>query len=176
MKNTKLLFFLGALFLVLAITLSIFNYLQKPKIAFVNVQLLYNDFTYKKELEEKLNEVKSKRQAILDSLKIKRDLLGRTIENEKQKNPENITKYKTLQEDIYIKENRYIEDNNSLASQYNQQVLKQLNQYVQDYGKAKGYSFVFGATSNGSLMYASQTENITTKVLEYINSRYNGKK
>ena len=61
-----------------------------------------------------------------------------------------------------------------LTEKYTVDLWQQINGYVDDYGKEKGYDFIFGATGNGSLMYASEAYDITNEIIDYINLRYEG--
>lgn len=53
--------------------------------------------------------------------------------------------------------------------------LKQINGYVTGYAEANGYDIIFGATSDGTLMYAKSDLDLTDEVLKYMNSQYMGK-
>jgi outer membrane protein len=53
-------------------------------------------------------------------------------------------------------------------------VLNQINSFVSEYGKEKGYDVILGTTESGSLMYGNDAIDITKEVLESLNKSYKG--
>ena len=53
-------------------------------------------------------------------------------------------------------------------------VLNEINDYIKEYGKQKGYKIILGANGSGSLLYAQDYVNITEDVLVGLNSEYLG--
>jgi len=58
--------------------------------------------------------------------------------------------------------------------QMTQQVLEEVNAYIEEYGKKHGYRIIFAATEYGNIAYAVDGLNITDEVLEGLNKRYTG--
>lgn len=56
-----------------------------------------------------------------------------------------------------------------------QTVINDINSYVKEYGKSKGYPIIFGAGGNGNIMYAEEASDLTQKVLEGLNAQFDGK-
>ncbi|WP_339141955.1 OmpH family outer membrane protein [Croceitalea sp. MTPC5] len=56
-----------------------------------------------------------------------------------------------------------------------QTVINDINDYVKDYGKQKGYTIIFGASGSGNIMYAGDASDLTPIILEGLNADYNGK-
>jgi len=56
-----------------------------------------------------------------------------------------------------------------------QTVVNDINAYVKEYGKENGYPIIFGAGGSGNIMYAEDTSDLTSKVLEGLNAQYEGK-
>ncbi len=71
---------------------------------------------------------------------------------------------------------RYREAIQQRAQQENQRltqaVLAELNAYLQQYGKEKGYTFILGATESGNIVYAAPEADITDDVLKGLNAQY----
>lgn len=141
---------------------------------YVNVQKIYDDFQLKKELESKLTNVQQARKTVLDSLELKLKILSGKIENAAKRDTEKENYFVELREQYLMKKKQFEEDNQAMTSQYSQQIMKQLNEYTQEYGKQKGYTFILGAEGSGGIMYASEKMDVTAEVLEYVNSRYKG--
>ena len=51
-------------------------------------------------------------------------------------------------------------------------VLNQVNSFVQDYGRKKGYDVIFGTTLSGNILYGKEVIDITNEVVEGLNQTY----
>ena len=149
---------------------------NSPKIAYINTAEVYNDFALKKELESKLDDTQAKRKSILDSLKVSLQGLSMRMEKKEKPSTEEIEEFNYVRQQYIKAEQEFSEDNQALADQYSEQIWKQLNQYIADYGKEHGYKYILGANGEGVVMYADESDNITAKMMEYVNIRYGGKK
>ncbi len=160
------------LVVILAVAFCIFWTLRSSKkIAYVNTIQLHESFKLKKELEEKFSKVQLARQNLLDSIKFRIQYIsikGATLsEQEKQQ-------VNDLQRSYLYKEKEFSDENAATMQQYSDQIWKQINQYVDDYGKKHGYDLILGATGEGNIMFARPEDDITKDVSEYINRRYAG--
>lgn len=144
------------------------------KVAYLKNSELYNQFDLKKELEIKLNNVKNQRKTILDSLMIPLKMLSEKLAIEGEKNQKEMTSFQIRKQQYIEKKKEFEEDSQRLADQYSQQIWKQINQYVKEYGKENDYSFIYGAAGDGSLMYAEDKYDITKELSDYLNSKYKG--
>lgn len=156
----------------ISLGLSLYLFDTKPKNAYIDIPKVYEEFSLKKELEAKLENTQNARQGVLDSLKLKLQVLQHHIKGEKNQVAK--AEYDRVLQEYYGQEQRFQQDNQTQSMQYNEQILTQLNQYVADYGKKMGFDMVFGANSDGSIMYAKDMHNISNDVIAYINSRYQG--
>jgi outer membrane protein len=152
---------------------EIYSYQHEYKIAYVEINSLYNSFAFKKELENKLVMIKQTRKNILDSMQLQLRVLASSLNPEKEKDK---LLFETTKQTYIEKGKAFSEDNNALTGEYSSSVLKQINEYMQEYGKAHGYSYILGADGNGTIMFADTEKNITDEVLAYLNDRYKGKK
>ena len=161
---------------LLGICSSLVYYVKSslPKTAYMDVKKVYNEFTLKKELESKLTNVEQTRKTILDSLELQLKVLSKQLEvlTKRDEQKENI--FSAKREEYLVKKKQFDEDNQAMTQQYSEQIMKQLNQYVQDYGKTNGYTYIHGADGNGSMMYADDKHNITDEVTKFINEKYKG--
>jgi outer membrane protein len=71
---------------------------------------------------------------------------------------------------------RYRDAIQQQAQQENQRltkaVLDEINAYLKQYGKDKGYTFILGATESGNIVYAAEGTDITEDVLKGLNVQY----
>ena len=56
-----------------------------------------------------------------------------------------------------------------------QTVINDINDFVKEYGKEKGYKVIFGATGNGTIMYGEEGADLTEEVLTQLNAEFEGK-
>lgn len=163
---------LTPLVVVLAVAFCIFWTLRSSKkIAYVNTIQLYDSFKLKKELEEKFSKVQLARQNLLDSIKFRIQYVsikGAALSEQER------MQVNDLQRSYLYKEKEFSDENATTMQQYSDQIWKQINQYVNDYGKKHGYDLILGATGEGNIMFARTEEDITKNVSEYINRRYAG--
>ncbi len=164
-------------FIALLVSLSTFYmfFRNNHKIGFVLISDVYNEFDLKKEMETKYNATRSARKKILDSLQIDLSVLSNRLKNKIEKEGD-----KELFERKRIEYNQkaqlFDEDNTAVSRQFDEQIIKQLNQYIADFGKEKNYDIIYGNTTNGSIMYGTDQLNITKEVTNYINAKYKGAK
>ena len=160
----------------IAISFTLYSFISKPKVAFVHVQEVYNEFNYKLELENKFDKVQTARKRILDSLEIQINALAANIQNSEVNKEQNIQNYQYLATQYQSKQKMFTEDNNAVSQEYTEQIWNQLNKYIEEYGKEKGYAFIYGADGSGTVMYAEKGYNITEQLKEFVNERYQGGK
>ena len=69
---------------------------------------------------------------------------------------------------------RYRDAVQQQAQQENQRltqaVLGEINTYIKQYGKKKGYTFILGATESGNIVYAAEGTDVTADVLQGLNA------
>ncbi len=56
-----------------------------------------------------------------------------------------------------------------------QTVINDINDFVKEYGKSKGYKIIFGASGGGNIMYADESTDLTEQVLKGLNAEYDKK-
>lgn len=137
------------------ICLVIINWQVPQKQAFIENLKLFENFKGKKELEAKLLNIKSSNKLRLDSLRM-------IITNEES--------------ELYYRQQLLVveQQEETLSAEYNAQIWNQLNSYIKEFGKKNGYDFIYGATGNGSMMYARETMDITDQLIDYANKTYEG--
>ncbi|MBA3971201.1 MAG: OmpH family outer membrane protein [Bacteroidetes bacterium] len=176
MKNNYKTIIIIALLIGLSSCVYVIYSGSTTKTAFVKNSELYSEFELKKELEAKLTTVKNQRKTILDSLLLQLKVKSTQLGSLKNPDPDAINKFEMKKEEYLIKKNEFDEDTKQLAEQYSQQIWKQINHYVSDYGAKEDYSYIYGALGDGALMYAKDNYDITKKLIEYMNVNYKGEK
>jgi outer membrane protein len=162
------------LIIVLCISIAAlaFSLLHSSKAGYIDNAQIYNSFTLKKELEAKLNTIKMARKSLLDSMIVDLESMAEKtqLQNDRKLNEQ----FEILKEQYLQKKQQFEEDNEALADQYTQQIWKQLNQYIKDYGQKNNYKIIFGTAGEGNLMYVEQGMDLTEEISVYVNKRYEG--
>ncbi|WP_272149608.1 OmpH family outer membrane protein [Tenacibaculum aiptasiae] len=125
---------------------------KKAKVLKSNVDSLVVDWQKELKLYEKERSGYSKKE-----LKLKQELLG----NKQQQ----INNYQQAIQ-------KQIQEADKKATQT---VVNDINDYVKEYGKEKGYKIIFGASGSGNVMYADESSDLTAVVLEGLNKEFQGK-
>ena len=174
-KGTKILLITTTIISLGSIVIVIYNILKPiQKIAWVELSQVYEKFEMRQELETKAKNVAQARKAVTDSLEFELKMLERQINAEQGKNREKINIYEIKREQYLKRKQEFDEDNENMVREYDNQVVTQVNQYMKDFGRERGYKYILGANGTGSMMYADEAEDITGIVNEYINTRYKG--
>lgn len=163
---------------VIAICLSVFvsvsfmNHRQKN--AYVIIQELFENFELKKELEKNYAGVRNARKKILDSIQIDLSVLSKRLSTTAKPAKEELDLFERKKLEFNQKMQEYDQSNVQLTKEFDDKIILQLNQYISDYGKEYGYDMIYGNTSNGSIMYGNEKNNITKEVITFINQKYKG--
>lgn len=160
-----------ALLLLQAGCFMAYHYFFSPHLAYISNPEVFNGFILKKELETKLNRTKEERKKTIDSLMLNLQLLSKSTD---PKDKKQVDKFDVFRQQYLSRKQELEQVNQSLEQQYTEQVWKQLDQYIKDYGQTHNYAFIYGTSGDGSVMYAKDKENITGAIIEYINKRYQG--
>lgn len=167
-KKSLIINIVITLFLIGVLALIFLN--REKKVAYVTTMKVFDGFTMKKEVEIKYQKIQIAKQTFLDSLRLEIQSL------EAVKKDFNEEKWNNLKKLYLLKDDQFTQENELLYKDFTEQIWKQLNQYIEDYGKEKKYDFLFGASGQGNLMYANDKEDKTNEVIEYVNDKYSGKK
>jgi outer membrane protein len=130
---------------------------------YVDMGTLYSNFKMKKEMEARMDQIVKSKEGELQSLV--NDL------KKKIKNPNDSNKITT---EFQLEKHKKANDTKEIASKYNDQIWKQLNQYIKEYSELNHYTVILGANGTGSVMAADSSINLTQSIISYANMRYNG--
>ncbi len=147
---------------------------KAPKIAYANNKELFDGFELTKELTAKLEEKKIASQLVLDSLKLELVSLKKQIESLEEPDAAMLKQHQLLYNEYLTKETSFSESHEQLAIQYDEQIMKQLNEYIKLYGEEQELDLLLGA-GDGNLLYAPKGIDVTQGLINYSNSKYQGK-
>lgn len=149
----------------------LYFFLNKEKIAYVEINDLYSKFELTKSMDQEFKKVVSSRERVLDSMKLELQMMVKTKMNlEQEKNFVN-------QRKLFLeKTEQFKQDNQALSQEYLSKIWNRLNRLIKKYGKENGYTYIYGANGEGNLLYANDKKNITNDLIEFINTSYLGDK
>mgnify|MGYP003575215987 CR=1 FL=1 len=130
------------------------------KTAYVDIFKLVSEFELQKEYSEQAKKNIGREKEVVDSL----------IFSEKLRDP---AAGENLRSQLYSNLYRKSEEANKEIEDL---IWKRLNPYLADYGKEKGYEYIYGANGTGNVLYADKGQDITEDVIKYVNGRYHDKK
>lgn len=172
LKKEYILFFV--LFLILG-GYSVYQHITAPKIVYVDLIKVYNEFKYKEEKAKELQQIENRQNYILDSLKLEIDAIKRTYNAGGKGADTLIDYYKMSMNNYQQKQNQFDILKSDLAKKFDDEIWKQLNQYIVDFSKNHSYDLVLGATGAGNVMYANPKYDVTDELVVFVNERYDGK-
>ncbi len=171
----KILFILLSVFTLFTLY-SVYNLsASRPKIAYVRSLELVYGYNGMKKAHELFKEQTHEWQSNIDTLKIRyqnhvQELEGipassgerKLKQQEVERMHKELVNYTTIiQEQAQSKER-----------EQTQAVLNQVNSFVQQYAKDKGYDLILGTDGEGSIIYGKEAYDITDQVLAALNSDY----
>jgi outer membrane protein len=148
-----------------------------PKVVYVKSADLIYSYEGMKEAQQKQTAKTTELKSGLDSLQLDFQKAINQYNSEFQK----LTKDEKLEREklLSIQENNIKKYSQSvdqkikeLDEQLTQGVLAQINSFVEDYAKKKGYDLVLGTTTSGNILFAKDYMDITQDVLTELNTNY----
>lgn len=166
MHKSNLQSTINSILLGVILIFCVYNFTAKPQkdIAFIDNVKLFNSFNMTKEIkiiEEAKIRVKRKE---LDSLYS----IYQSIEDKKK------NEFKNLQQQIAHKSKVLQELQDNYTNHLAKTVWARLNTYIKDHAEAQNLEIILGASGDGDVMFAEETIDITNKVLEFANTKYEG--
>ena len=164
---------------VIAIVLAGFSVFHsfhaKPRIAYIEMGKIYENFKLKKELDVKLKKSDDVYTHLLDSMKFLITELYNELNGQPVTDKIKLELLQQMEKGYQYRSQQQEEAYQNISKEYNEKIWKRINEYVEAYGKSKNYEFIFGANGLGSIMYGNAADNITEEMTEYINNQFEGK-
>lgn len=151
-------------------------------VAFVNTDTLLEQFdsfkkmraSFEKKRDQAERELGTKAQALENEyMEVQRKIQAGTMTETLIKDAEQ-TLMQKQQSLAMLREQRMsqlMEEEKNLSTRLNDQIFD----YMQDYAPAHGLKYVLGYTRGGGILYAADSLDITSAVLQGLNTRYKGK-
>ncbi len=144
---------------LLLVVVVAFQSCREQKTGFVDVFKLVSEFELQKEYTAQARREFEQARAAIDSV----------VYVQGAKDPAAAEKLKNA---LYGELSQKAEAHNK---EIEQMLWTRLNPYITDFGKEKGYTYIYGANGTGNVLYAAESEDVTGEVVKYVNKRYHGK-
>jgi len=162
-----------------ALCMSIYLYSTSHNVAYVNNTRVLTEYNGLKEGSQLYQQKRASWKANIDTLN---NSLNREIKKYEAERASLTAKEQQLTEALLGKrQQELINYKNAIqqkAKEDDQQIMdeivKQIDSYIKNYGEEHGYDYIFGVTSEGNLLFANDTDNITDAILEGLNRSYEG--
>jgi outer membrane protein len=173
MKNEKLLIGGMSVLLAVVIALSIVVFTRSEKMAYIDTSKLM-------EGSKEIQALKKQNQLEVEKFKANEDTLMAEFQSELKKYEKSLTgmsnKEKQLSAQLLETKRNQIMQYQQATQQKTQQeeqqktqaILTNINKYIAEYGKDKGFKIIF-ATTNGNIAYAEKGIDITEEIIKGIN-------
>ncbi len=140
-------------------------------IAFLDNNVLYSNFDGTKEMTKDVLQQLIPMRNEIDSLEV-------VVQSIEAKISEglftDVQHYRKVRNELESKVEKYQINDQELSNDVFTKVWTYLNDYITEYGDMEEYTLILGASGNGNIMYGNETADITTDLLNYANSKYNG--
>ena len=169
------------LVIVVIVALGLFSCQESVKIAYVDVEEIMEEYKGTKETEATMKVKSDKLKSELDSLIANWQNKAKVYQDGAQKMS---AKARQDREQALMQEQQQINQRQQNIQQQVQKdgqesleaLSKEINEFVKEYAKGKGYNFVLGTTgSNGTVMYGEESADVTDDVLVQLNKSYKSK-
>lgn len=148
-------------------------------IVYVRSGDLVNNYKGMVEARERFQSSRDEKQSNIDS---QAELLKQDLDTYDQERPGLSDGERTKREMEFDQRHRalkqYVQEVGQMTNDEEDEmlegVLNQVNSFVEDYAKERGYDLVLGTTRSGSIVYGIEAIDVTEEVLEALNAHYDG--
>jgi len=171
-------------FVLSVINLGVVSYLlftrsNAPSIGYIYNDQLFSEYNgvkdsraeYQKTVNTWQQELDSLEKDVQQAIDVYRKDFSQISDRERQLRSQII---KEKQERFYALQQSVEEKKKAHDIQISGAILKQVDSYIQDFGKSADYDFIIGVTDAGNLLYANEKQNLTDMVVSGLNAKYEG--
>ncbi len=163
------------LFGILAVVFVLTSCQEQQKIAYVDNAKVVNEFQKKVDFEKifqvKVAAFNKKADSLEQAIQIEAQLFQAKAAKMPQKSAE--TEYQALLQKKQMQDYQLQGEEQSLQGEGQKQIdtlIKEVKAFVKDYGKKNGYTYILGANDAGSVMYGTESNDITQTVIDALNA------
>lgn len=162
--------------LVLSVAV-VFTACKQQKTAYVNVADVMKDYkavkTLQKEIEEEQNALQVKYNEIAQDFQKEAREFDEASKHMSRKKAE--ARYQELlQKNQQIQQAQQAENTNLQQDSQKRmdEVIEDFKDFVKEYAKSNGYTYILGATESGNVLYGDSSLDLTEEILDALNKDY----
>jgi len=165
---------------IIIIVLSVASCQESQKIGFVDNSVLINDYQEKKDIEAnlkgKIEMYEKRRDSLSQAFQLDVKAAEVKARSMSQANLQKLQQEFQQKEQIISQQLQFEQQQIAQESQSkNDSLIKKVRDFVKDYGKTNGYSFILGSNEAGSVMYGTEEVDLTQTILDALNEAYKKK-
>ncbi|WP_048331271.1 OmpH family outer membrane protein [Bizionia psychrotolerans] len=150
---------------------------ETQKIGFVNNKDLVNDYQEKIDIEAKF-------KIKIEAFQKRTDSIGQAFQQEAQafqvkaqgmNEAQAQAEYQALGQKQQMLQQRIQLEESTIQGDSQQTIdslITKVRDYVKDYGKKNGYTYILGSNEAGSVMYGDESKDLTKVILDALNADY----
>ena len=163
MNLKNILWLLAGATLSLLLVYLFNNYSDKEtgNMPYVSMSILYEESDISKKFKQDLNQVEQASNAKLIELQ-------KELKQAKQSGIATVDLDK-LQQQLLNMQEKLSAEYQEKSEAFDKIIWDKLNNKIIEYGKKNQLDYIFGAKGDGSIMYASDSKDITNELIEFIN-------
>lgn len=168
---------LGIVFIGVLV-IGFFQFQKSDKSAYIDINVLLSEYKGMIDVQKEIELKTKKMDANIDTLiqdwenELRMYEKERTLMTKKEQQlKEELLRNKQQQINNYrevVKQQATAEDN-----KLRQNVIDEINQYIEEYGEELGYEYIYGASGSGNILYASKKKDITQIIIDNLNKKFN---
>lgn len=149
---------------------------QQDKTAYVDNTVLIQDYYKMKSTEARFDKKSQALSKEMDSVaglfqkeveEFQANMNSMSNKQREEKQNELVQKQQRLQQQQQQKSQMLRQESDQAIDS----LIKEVKEYVSEYGEEKGYAYIFGSNESANIMYAKDGLDITEDVLEMLNSK-----
>jgi outer membrane protein len=165
---------------IISTGISVWAFMRVPVIGYVQNKKLLSEYKGLRDSKAGYEKKLATWQSNLDTLSLE---FRKEVEVFQATSSKMTAKEKKLTEELLSrKEDELVQYKNAVeqkAKEEEAQIvsssLNQINNYIQEFGKKKGYDYIIGVTDEGNMLYGRNADDITDQLLQDLNNTYSGK-
>ncbi len=150
---------------------------NEQKTAYVDTTKLIQEYTEMKNVEQEFTTKSDRVKVELDSLaqsfqaevqEYQKNMNSLSTEERQRIEQELMRKQQTIQQQQQMRGNQLRQESDVVIDS----IVTKVKDYVKEYGKENGYTYIFGSNESANIMYAEEGLDITEEILEKLNASY----
>jgi outer membrane protein len=169
--------FYTAIIAILLSSFAIYKTYHSSDLVYVDVNKLIEGYKrtkiVKSEFDKKANVMKSNVDSLISNWQ-------KELQNyEKERSSLSVKELELKQEILSNKQQQINSYQEAIQKQIQEEdkkvtqtIINDINDFIKEYGKSKGYQIIFGASGGGNIMYADESTDLTDEVLKGLNAQF----